>query len=215
MRLRAEYFWQKGRYSEIMMTLLAFAGYWAYRYYGDFMPEIPDDIHYETMEQRAEAAMAYVQKHNLNQKYCLFVDYSIPSGTPRLFVWSFRDSTVVASTYDMHGYGMGSTAEKPVFSNKPGCRCSSLGRFAVTKRHGAKLKRSYRLRGVDTDNKTAGTRGLMIHRSSWVDTHCHKDYIPLHPKSCEGCITVSSRGMTYLEKLINSQEKNLLLWSYY
>ena len=69
----------------------------------------------------------------------------------------------------MHGPGLGSTAEKPVFSNRPGSKCSALGRFVVTKKHGSKLKRSYRISGLDLDNQTALARGLMIHSSRWVD----------------------------------------------
>lgn len=201
-------------FSVIILCILGFVTFWAYKYYGDIFIELPDNRNYASIEKRACEAMKVAERHNLNTNYCLFVDYGIPSGTPRLFVWSFKDKKVVARTYVMHGSGMGSTAEKPVFSNKYGSNCSSLGRFIVTKEHGAKLKRSYRLKGLDINNKSAFSRGLMIHGSKWVDIHCWKKHIPLHEPSCQGCVTVSSRGMTYLEKLINSEKKNLLLWSY-
>ena len=77
----------------------------------------------------------------------LFVDYGIPSGTPRLFLWDFRRKAIVASTYVMHGPGRGSTEKTPHFSNRPGSECSSLGRFLVTKERGHKIKRSFRPRG--------------------------------------------------------------------
>lgn len=121
---------------------------------------------------------------------------------------------VVNSTYVMHGSGKGSTAEKPVFSYSPGSKYSAHGRFAVTKVHGTKLKRSFKLKDIDLSNRTAWTRGLMIHSSRWVDLNCWRKYIPLHESSCQGCITGSSRGMNYLEKLINSLEKPLLLWPF-
>lgn len=137
------------------------------KYYGDIFLELPDNQYYVSMEKRAIVANKVARRHNLNTNYCLFVDYGIPSGTPRLFVWSFKDNKIVARTYVMHGPGKGSTAEKPVFSNKPGSNCSSLGRFVVTKEHGAKLKRSYRLKGLDKNNQSAFLRGLMIHRAKW------------------------------------------------
>lgn len=193
---------------------LTFCGYWAYKYYGIMSPEMPDDHYYETLEQRAVAAKKVAERHHLNENYCLFVDYGIPSGQPRLFVWSYKDHKVIASTYVMHGPGRGSTARTPVFSNMPGSNCSSLGRFVVTKQHGSKLKRSFRISGLDANNQTALVRGLMIHRSVWVDTHCWMDYIPLHGKSCQGCVTVSSKGMDYLENLIKTQDKKILLWSF-
>ena len=63
-------------------------------------------------------ALVYTRKHNLNTDYVLLLDYSIPSGTPRLFVWDYNRDKVVARTYVMHGVGGGSTAKEPVFSNK-------------------------------------------------------------------------------------------------
>lgn len=90
-----------------------------------------------------------------------------------------------------------------------------LGRFLVTKEHGQSLKRSFRLKGLDSDNKTAYSRGLMIHSAGWVNDHCWKKYIPLRRSSCQGCVTVSSKGMKYLWRLVNKEKTQLLLWSYY
>ena len=115
----------------------------------------------------------------------------------------------------MHGPGGGSTAERPVFSNKPGSECSSLGRFLVTKEHGYTLKRSFRIKGMDMDNQSAYARGLMIHKSGWVDSHCWMRHIPLHRASCQGCVTVSSRGMSYLWSLVNKEKKPIILWNFH
>lgn len=167
-----------------------------------------------SLEERAAEAYQYARRHGLNTDYALFLDYSIPSGTPRLFVWDYDRNEVIARTYVMHGIGGGSTKSEPVFSNKPGSKCSSLGRFEVTKNHGNKIKRSYRLKGLDSSCSNAYRRGIMIHRSTWVDRWCWAEYIPLHSNSCQGCVTVSSKGMNYLENLINSQSRPLLLWSY-
>ncbi|MBQ3631144.1 MAG: murein L,D-transpeptidase catalytic domain family protein [Prevotella sp.] len=142
------------------------------------------------------------------------MDYSIPSGTPRLFVWDFHQKKIAASTYVMHGPGSGSTDQKPRFSNRPGSKCSSLGRFLVTKEHGRRNKRGFFIKGLDTDNQTAYARGLMIHGSKWVDGHCWMRYIPLNAKCCQGCVTVSTRGMDYLYSLINKEKKPLLLWNF-
>lgn len=167
-----------------------------------------------TLEQRASEALSYAKKHHLNTSYALLLDYSIPSGTPRLFVWSYEKQQVVARMYVMHGVGGGSTKEKPVFSNRPGSKCSSLGKYKVLKSHGYKVRRSYRLQGLERSNSNAFRRGIMIHRSTWVDRQCCKKYIPLHERSCQGCVTVSSKGMNYLERLIKSETTPLLLWSY-
>lgn len=172
--------------------------------------------HRETvLREHAEKALTYAKKHGMNTNYVILVDYSIPSGSPRLFVWDFTAGKVGFKTHVMHGSGEGSTAEKPVFSNKIGSFCSSLGKFKVLKnRHGAKIKRSFMMEGLDSTNSNALVRGIMIHRSKWIDIWKWKRYIPLHEPSCQGCITVGSEGMNYLEKLIKAESKPLLLWSY-
>lgn len=197
----------------LFVVAAVFGLHWAWKYYG--LPEWPDHREYKTIEERAEKALAFAKRHNMNEHYALFVDYNIPSGSPRLFVWDFHQKRIVVSTYVMHGPGGGSTDESPKFSNTPGSECSSLGRFIVTKEHGNSLKRSFRLKGLDIDNQTVYARGIMIHSSYWVDKWCWKKYIPLHHASCKGCITVSSRGMNYLWSLVNRERMPLLMWSFY
>ena len=196
----------------VLVPAIIFGLYWAWKYYG--LPEWLDSKECKTIEQRAEKALGFARRHNMNDHYALFVDYSIPSGTPRLFVWDFQRKKIVTSTYVMHGPGKGSTDKRPVFSNEVGSECSSLGRFLVTKEHGNSLKCSFRIKGLDPDNQTAYARGLMIHGSTYLDGHCWMRYIPLHRASCQGCVTVSSRGMDYLWRLVNNESKPLLLWSF-
>ena len=196
----------------IVTVVSSFFVHWSWKYYG--LPEMPDQKEYATIEERAEHALAFARSHNMNEHYVLFVDYSIPSGTPRLFVWDFQQKKVVARTYVMHGTGGGSTDKQPKFSNRHGSRCSSLGRFLVTKEHGRRNKRGFRLKGLDIDNKTAYSRGLLIHGARWVDNYCWKKYIPLNEKCCMGCVTVSTRGMDYLWSLVNNEREPLLLWNF-
>lgn len=196
----------------VLIAVGAFFVHWAWKYYQ--LPMLPDNSKYENLAERAVAARKVAKQMGLSDKYCLLVDYSLPSGTPRMFVWSFDEWRVVARTYVMHGPGMGSTDEKPVFSNKFGSNCSSLGRFAVTHEHGNRNKTGFYIRGLDLDNQSARGRGLMIHRSRWVDVNCWREYIPLNAKCCLGCYTVSSRGMDYIGKLVDGEKKQILLWSF-
>lgn len=170
---------------------------------------------YSTLEERAQDAKAFAARKGLRQDYCIFVDYSLPSGTPRVFVWSFKENRIIAHTYTMHGPGKGSTAQRPIFSNRRGSECSSLGRFEVTKSHGFHLGRnSFRLKGFDNTNYNAWSRGLMIHSSTHVDRNKDNKFIPLQRRSCQGCITTSTIGLAYLKSLINTSSKNLLLWAF-
>ena len=210
----------------VIIAVICAFGYWAWKYYilpnvedqkgkeGFFIPALPDRTQYAALEDRATAALEFATKRDMSTKYALFVDYGVPSGTPRLYVWDFTQNKIVARTYVMHGPGKGSTAEKPVFSNKIGSNCSALGRFLVTKQHGRINKTGYLLKGLDIDNQTAYVRGLMIHRSRFLDSNVWREYIPLNGRSCSGCVTVTSRGMDYIGKLVQSEDRPILLWNY-
>ena len=183
---------------------------------GLFSPgRIAGNSRYADMECRAEKALRYAGRKGLNENYCLFLDYGIRSGKPRLFVWSFQEKRIVYSGYAMHGSGKGSTAETPVFSNVPGSKCSSVGRFEVTRHRGRRNKTGFRLKGLDPSNRLALERGIMIHSSRWVDLNKWRKYIPVNEKSCQGCVTVSTRDMDYINRLMEKEDGNLLLWAYY
>lgn len=183
---------------------------------GLFSPgRIAGNSRFPEMECRAEKALQYAERKGLNDNYCLFLDYSIPSGKPRLFVWSFAENRVVYSAHAMHGPGKGSTDKTPVFSNVPGSKCSSVGRFEVTRDRGKRNKSGLRLKGLERSNNCAYGRGIMIHGSRYVDANKWRKYIPLNAKSCQGCVTVSTRDMAYINKLVGKEKGNLLLWSYY
>ena len=167
------------------------------------------------LEEKAKESLDYARKHGMSEHYCLLLDYSIPSGRPRLFVWSFEKNGVIYRAHAMHGPGKGSTAKLPVFSNEPGSESSSLGRFYITKQHGIINKTGFLLKGLDTTNSNAYGRGLMIHSSYWVDYNRWRRYIPLNRRSCQGCIAVSHRNMDFLSKLIEEENESILLWSDY
>ncbi len=78
----------------LVVTAILFGLYWAWKYYG--LPEIPDRREYKTIEERAETALAFARRHHMNEHYALFVDYAIPSGTPRLFVWDFTKKKIIS-----------------------------------------------------------------------------------------------------------------------
>lgn len=182
---------------------------------GCFSPgRIVGNTRYADMEQRAGKALKFAERKGMNNRYCLFLDYGIPSGKPRLFVWSFEEGRIVYSGHAMHGPGKGSTDASPVFSNAYGSHCSSVGKFEVTRDRGRRNKTGLRLKGLDPSNDNAYHRGIMLHSSRWVDINKWRKFIPLNEKSCQGCVTVSTRDMTYINRLVGTLEGNLLLWSY-
>lgn len=173
-----------------------------------------EQLYRNTISAIADESEEFALKHDLSDQYCLLVDYGLPSGTPRVYVWSFKEKKILFKAYTMHGCGGGSTDEEPVFSNILGSKCSTLGNFAITRQHGVINRTGFRLIGLDEENANAWERALMIHNSSWVDEYCKQKYIPLNEKICQGCVTVNVKAMEKIGQLVDSESKLILLKSF-
>ena len=77
-------------------------------------------------------------------QYVILVDYSIPSNKPRMFVYDYKEEKIVKKFWCAHGFGGGSTDSIPVFSNKPGSNCSSLGLYSIDKWEGTSSNYGYK-----------------------------------------------------------------------
>lgn len=173
-----------------------------------------EQLYWSTISAIADDSKEFALEHNLSDRYCLLVDYGLPSGTPRVYVWSFEEKKILFEAYTMHGCGGGSTDEEPVFSNKMGSMCSTLGNFAITRQHGTINTTGYRLKGLDAENANAWDRALMIHDSYWVDNYCEEEYIPVNQVICQGCVTVNVEAMKKIGRLVDSESKLILLRSF-
>lgn len=175
---------------------------------------------YNLAKKRAYSLKEYAIRRNYDTSHCFLVDYSIPSGRPRFFIWNFATDKIEYSDYCMHGPGKGSTAQVPVFSNEKGSNCSSLGRFVVKKNcYGNSLgeKRSRLILGLDKTNSNACARGLMIHDSHYLDkcSLLPTDNIPLNGGACSGCVTITTDGFRKAKSIIEESSKEILLYTYF
>lgn len=159
-----------------------------------------------------EARKFLVDHHKLNQDYCVLVDYAIPSGSPRVFVWSFKENAMVYKAHTMHGPGGGSTRSEAVLSNVSGSNCSAPGHFAITKERGNLIRDGYYLRGLDTANKNARARAIMFHRYAYSDGD--ERYLPINKNICSGCVTVFNEEFVYFDNLIQSNRNLIMLWAF-
>lgn len=174
-------------------------------------PTVEDNA---SLQEHAELAYEYARVHDMNTRYAFFTDYGIISGKPRFYIWDYEKGRVIYKTHAMHGPGMGSTAEKPVFSNKIGSNCSSLGKFEVTREPGATMTRAMRLKGLDRCNSNAYCRGLMIHGAYWVNNNKWRASIPLNDVACQGCVTLTTDGSARVRNIVMSEDKPILLWNF-
>ena len=178
------------------------------------------------LDERAEEALEYCKENGYSTDYCLLVDYGRHSGRVRFFIWDFEMEKPVLRSLCAHGYGKGSTARRPVFSNEIGSFCSSLGHYKVGKEKTMSKPRGRKallLYGRDKTNSNALQRGILIHPVSLPNFPIYPLLIPvkvhkvlghkIRPKS-EGCITIPFRKYSEVVETVKSSSKPLMLWVY-
>ena len=178
------------------------------------------------LDERADEALEYCKKNGYSTDYCMLVDYGRHSGRVRFFIWDFENEKPVLKSLCAQGYGKGSTARRPVFSNEVGSFCSSLGHYRVGKEKTmSKLKgrKALLLYGKDKTNSNALQRGILIHPVSLPNFSIYPLLIPvkvhkilghkIRPKS-EGCITIPFRKYSKVVETVKSGSKPLMLWVY-
>lgn len=142
------------------------------------------------------------------------VDFSIPSGKPRLFV--YEDGQCIDRSLCPHGNGKGNTILKPKFSNEIGSKCSSLGRFRIV--GSGKMSNGYDcliLKGLEKSNSNAYVRHIYIHKSKLVDV-CKYGVFPLYlplTDASNGCFAVSSSCYNTIKNLYN-QNNNIIIYAH-
>ena len=178
------------------------------------------------LDERAEEALEYCKENGYSTDYCLLFDYGRHSGRVRFFIWDFNKGKPILKSLCAHGYGKGSTARRPVFSNEPGSFCSSLGHYRVGREKTMskpKGRKALVLYGKDKTNSNALNRGILIHPVSLPNFPIYPLMIPvkvhkilghkIRPKS-EGCITIPFKKYSKVVETVESSSKPLMLWGY-
>lgn len=156
------------------------------------------------------------RRYNADTSYLIIVDYSIPSNKDRLFVWDTEQDKIVEQFWCAHGFGGGSTADTPVFSNSPGSNCSSLGWFLIDPSVGVSVHYGYQYHavdGLDASNSNARRRQILIH--PWSSVSNDEAAQINHPMQldyrCAGCFTVSDNAFQTIDRYVKSRNKRILL----
>ncbi len=169
-------------------------------------------------KQKAAEAFAYCKVNKFNVDFCILIDMRIHSGLKRFFVWDFNKDTITHSFLVSHGCGSNPwatdyTKENPVFSNKDGSHCSSLGKYKIGQRAfsnwGVHIK--YVLHGLDTTNSNALARYIVFH--SWEATPNEETYPDGTPEGW-GCPTLSNENFELIDAILQKTEKPVLMWIY-
>lgn len=160
-----------------------------------------------------------VRQHNADTRYLILVDYSIPSNDYRLFIWDTEQDKIIEKFWCAHGFGGGSTPERPVFSNTLGSNCSSLGWFLIERGIGVSSHWGYQYHAVDgleASNSNARRRQILIH--PWGNVTRDYEAKISQPMNldgrCAGCFTTTDEGFKTIDKYIKSRQKRMLLFAF-
>lgn len=166
-------------------------------------------------QSRLERALDIVDERDLNEQYVMFVDYSIPSGKFRFFIYDYEHKRYAVISKCGHGCGPGNTDERPIFSNEPGSCCASLGNFEV--QNIIAMPKNGRIAilidGLDPTNDNAKGRGLMIHGGMKKEGEIYPEYIHIGILS-EGCVALSDIPFAYTVAIKSGTDDDILLQAY-
>jgi hypothetical protein len=172
----------------------------------------------DKLRKKAAEAKEFCRKKQYSSDFCLLADMSVHSGYERMVIWNFVTDTIEKSMLVGHGCGEGrwsydDSKDKPVFSNKNGSHCSSLGRYKIGDRGVSEwgIKVKYLLHGLDASNSNAFRRFIVLH--SWEKMPDEEVYPDGSPEGW-GCPTVSDANMRYLDKKLAAGKKPALLWMF-
>ena len=97
------------------------------------------------------------------------IDYSLPSTTPRLWVFDLANNTVLFREVVAHGQGTGENMAR-AFSNKDGSHQSSLGLFRTADTYTGHNGYSLRMQGLEPGtNDAAMARAIVMHGAPYVN----------------------------------------------
>lgn len=154
----------------------------------------------------------YLKGKNYNQDIAVFINFKVPSGKYRYFVYDLKDDKILQEAVVSHGSGSvipNSSALK--FSNIEGSYQSSLGKYEIRESYVGKFGKSYRLKGLDDTNSNAMSRAIIIHPYS-----CMPDKEIATPACLSlGCPMLSQNAFNKTAKYIDQSKLPIILYAFY
>lgn len=164
----------------------------------------------KVLKIKAGSAKQFAEKNKYNKEVCFLIDMKIHSGSNRFFVYDLKNDSVLHSGVVTHGRCNERWLTGRKYGNKPGCGCTSLGRYKIGNAYMGRFGLAYKLHGLDSTNNNAFNRFVVLHAHDcvpenevWSDI-CQSD----------GCPTVSPGFLQELKVIISKSKKPILLWIY-
>jgi hypothetical protein len=170
--------------------------------------KIPASVIAAKLKKKADAVRKFADSARFNNQVSFLVDMSLPSGEPRFFVYSLMEDSVLFSGLVTHGRCNEDWLEGRRYGNKPGCGCTSLGKYKIGNPYQGRFGLAFKLHGLERTNDNAYARYVVLHSHSCVpETGIGEEIC-----QSDGCPTVSPGMLAKLDPMIRNSQKPVLLW---
>lgn len=156
----------------------------------------------------AIALRKYARQYGYDTSYAFLANMGMGSTQKRFFIINLKTLEIESSGLVSHGFGNTASFYDRQYSNKPGSKCTSLGKYCIVGKYNGSYGFSYRLKGLDSTNSNALKRKIVLHSMG-----CIPDQESNAPACVsEGCPAVSKLFFTSIQKIVEKQKKPVLLW---
>ena len=162
------------------------------------------------LKEHADDLRAFALQQKCSAKLGILIDMSIASRRNRFFVVDLENDSVLIRGLCAHGQGNDVNREEVVFSNAPGSYCTSEGRYKLGGKFEGQYGTGYKLFGLDPTNNNALSRFIVFHFYSGVKD-AEDDKVVCRSN---GCPMVSQKVFRATEKLVDAENKPVLMWVY-
>ena len=171
--------------------------------------QVPASAH-EKLDGHVRELKAYAANQKCSTRVGILIDMGIGSRKKRFFVMDLENDSVLLSGLCAHGQGNDVNREDVIFSNTPGSYCTSEGRYKIGAKFEGEFGTGYKLHGLDSTNCNALTRDIVFHAHPGVPDLEDAKVI----SRSNGCPMVSLKVFRATEKLIDAENKPVLMWIY-
>jgi L,D-transpeptidase catalytic domain len=154
-------------------------------------------------------AKIYCKQKGYDTTVCFLLDLSIHNGRKRFFVCDMTRNTITKSGLVTHGSCNTRYLSEVAYSNKPGCGCSSEGKYRIGGLYKGIFGDAFKLYGLEITNSNVYERFIVLHSHSCVPD---AEIYPNQICNSQGCTTVSPAFLKELKTIIQDKKKPILLW---
>jgi hypothetical protein len=174
---------------------------------------VTKNILYRDFDVDTENLLEYCNQNGYSEDYCIFVDFSKPSGIKRFCIYDFNQNKIISKSLCANGRGVENNIFNKTFSNEIGSNYSSLGKYAIghiRPMSNPYFKEGFTVHGLDSTNSNANVRAILIHNGN---PSFELFPLPSLPVS-RGCFAVSTKMMEEIKIIKEKTNKPILLYAF-